>query len=223
MISGVNSNPKIIIDQRLNLNKRSISTKNLKSKLKSGNLKLSSLQNKIPTYKLDGMNIITNRLNQKYRSYFEAIVKYANRVKHIYRDSVSKRVVRQSFTSLKKAITCYKEIENHLTNRSNHMIRQDSELRRSAQNLAVKNINRSRSSFEVSNGKVKYQNEDEVEPKLSFIIQPGKELFSQRRNSGLNSQNYQTLDHNLADISNSSPPTKQIHINSKYRRAFKRC
>ena len=106
LISGVKSNPKINIDQRLHLNKRSISTKNLKSKhFNSGsNLKLSSVQqNKIPTYKLDGMKIITNRLNHKLRSYFEAIVKYANRInsKHIDRESVSKRVVRQSFSSLK--------------------------------------------------------------------------------------------------------------------------
>ena len=127
------------------------------------------------------------------------------------------------FPHLNKAITYYKEIENHLTNSSNYVVKQNEEFASSPKKLQARNfnMNRSRSSFEVSNGKIKYQNEDEVEQnKQSFIIQPGKELFMQRRGSGVNLNNYQTVNHNFTDLNNSSPTMKQINMNSNYRRTF---
>jgi len=103
----------------------------------------------------------------------------------------SKRYKRQSFTSLKKAITYYKEIESQLLSNKNRL-NQWNELRKSIQSIGSRNINnvdrlnRSRSSFEVCNGKIKYNNEDKsiYAKQQSFIIQPGKEVFMQRRNSG---------------------------------------
>lgn len=82
LISALNSK---IVEPKLSLNKRSISTKNLKQGLSSP---ISMIV--LPTYKIDGMKIIANRINAKIRSYFEAIVGYADKVKRSDRENSCK-------------------------------------------------------------------------------------------------------------------------------------
>lgn len=87
LITGLNM--KSTLESKFEMNRRSISTKNLSNP--SSNLKMKSLshigRNQIQTYKLDGIKIIFNRLQKKYKSYFDAIVKYADKTKRRTSDS----------------------------------------------------------------------------------------------------------------------------------------